>query len=145
MFYEGRRESLIAKKLQESRDFCFWNGWIAATGQISRKTGDGADLSNDVWGHRRQQKQILEKAQGLRWQQGKSREKGMKESGNSGSPLRFATVASVRTMDRISESTEKGLRFWGTRSEVSKIILSRVLCLILIASKLSQVAKDMGC
>ena len=68
MLYEGRRESLIAKKLQESRDFCFWNGWIAATEQISRKTGDGADLSNDVWGgHRRQQKQILEKAQGLRW------------------------------------------------------------------------------
>ena len=50
MLYEGRRESLIAKKLQESRDFCFWNGWIAATEQISRKTGDGADLSNDVWG-----------------------------------------------------------------------------------------------
>ena len=50
MFYEGRRESLIAKKLQESRDFCFWNGWIAATEQISRKTGDGADLSNDVRG-----------------------------------------------------------------------------------------------
>lgn len=57
----------------------------------------------------------------------------------------LATVASVRTMDRISESTEKGLRFWGSRSEVSKIILNRVLCLILIASKLSQVAKDMGC
>ena len=58
MLYEGRRESLIAKKLQESRDFCFWNGWIAATEQISRKTGDGADLSNDAWGgHRRQQKQ----------------------------------------------------------------------------------------
>lgn len=50
MLYEGRRESLIAKKLQESRDFCFWNGWIAATEQISRKTGDGADLSNDAWG-----------------------------------------------------------------------------------------------
>lgn len=50
MLYEGRRESPIAKKLQESRDFCFWNGWIAATEQISRKTGDGADLSNDVWG-----------------------------------------------------------------------------------------------
>ena len=50
MLYEGRRESLIAKKLQESRDYCFWNGWIAATEQISRKTGDGADLSNDVWG-----------------------------------------------------------------------------------------------
>lgn len=50
MLYEGRRESLIAKKLQESRDFCFWNGWIAAAEQISRKTGDGADLSNDVWG-----------------------------------------------------------------------------------------------
>ena len=50
MLYESRRESLIAKKLQESRDFCFWNGWIAATEQISRKTGDGADLSNDVWG-----------------------------------------------------------------------------------------------
>ena len=49
MLYEGRRESPIAKKLQESRDFCFWNGWIAATEQISRKTGDGADLSNDVW------------------------------------------------------------------------------------------------
>ena len=65
MLYEGRRESLIAKKLQESRDFCFWNGWIAATEQISRKTGDGADLSNDVWGHRRQQKQILVKAQGV--------------------------------------------------------------------------------
>ena len=96
-------------------------------------------------GHRRQQKQILGKAQGLRWWQGKSREKGMKESGNSASPLRFATVASVRTMDRISESTEKGLRFWGSRSEVSKIILNRVLCLILIASKLSQVVKDMGC
>lgn len=145
MLYEGRRESLIAKKLQESRDFCFWNGWIAAAEQISRKTGDGADLSNDVWGHRRQQKQILGKAQGLRWWQGKSREKGMKESGNSAAPLRFATVASVRTMDRISESTEKGLRFWGSRSDVSKIILNRVLYLILIASKLSQVAKDMGC
>ena len=118
MLYEGRRESLIAKKLQESRDFCFWNGWIAATEQISRKTGDGADLSNDVWG-------------GI--------------GGNSAAPLRFATVASVRTMDRISESTEKGLRFWGSRSDVSKIILNRVLCLILIASKLSQVAKDMGC
>lgn len=78
-------------------------------------------------------------------EQGESREKGMKESGNSASPLRFATVASVRTMDRIPESTEKGLRFWGSRSEVSKIILNRVLCLILIASKLSQVAKDMGC
>lgn len=50
MLYEGRRESLIAKKLQESRDFCFWNGWIAAMEQISRKTGDGADLSNDAWG-----------------------------------------------------------------------------------------------
>ena len=69
----------------------------------------------------------------------------MKESGNSASPLRFATVASVRTMDRISESTEKGLRFWGSRSDVSKIILNRVLYVILIASKLSQVAKDMGC
>ena len=46
---QGGRESSIAKKLQESRDFCFRNRLSTATGQIRRKTceasgGNGADL-----------------------------------------------------------------------------------------------------
>lgn len=65
---------------------------------------------------------------------------GIKESGSSVLLLRFAAVASVGTMGRIIESTERGLRYLGSRLDVLKIISNRVLCSVLIASKLSQVA-----
>ena len=70
---------------------------------------------------------------------------GIKESGSLALLLRFAAVASVGTMGRIIESTERGLQSLGSRLDVLKIISNRVLCSVLIASKLSQVAKDMGC
>ena len=71
--------------------------------------------------------------------------KGIKESGSSALLLRFAAVASVGTVGRIIESTERGLQSLSSRLDVLKIISNRVLCSVLIASKLSQVAKDMGC
>ena len=42
-------------------------------------------------------------------------------------------------MGRIIESTERGLQSLGSQLDVLKIISNRVLCSVLIASKLSQV------
>ena len=128
---QGGGELPIAKKLQKSGDFCFRDGRITATGRICWKTRK-VSIGNEG--------KCLKRRRGLRRQQGKFREMGIKESGSSALLLRFAAVASVGTMGRIIESTERGLQSLSSRLDVLKIISNRVLCSVLIASKLSQVA-----
>ena len=127
---QGGGELPIAKKMQKSRDFCFRDGRITATGRICRKT---RKVSNGNEGK-------CLKGVGATTTAGRIPRKGTKESGASALLLRFAAVASMRTMGRIIESTERGLQSLGSRLDVLKIISNRVLCSVLIASKLSQVA-----
>lgn len=127
---QGGGELPIAKKMQKSRDFCFRDGRITATGRICRKT---RKVSNGNEG------KCLKRRRGYDDSRANTAKRN-KRKRTSALLLRFAAVASMRTMGRIIESTERGLQSLGSRLDVLKIISNRVLCSVLIASKLSQVA-----
>lgn len=127
---QGGGELPIAKKMQKSRDFCFRDGRITATGRICRKT---RKVSNGNEG------KCLKRRRGYDDSRANTAKRN-KRKRHLGIAAAFAAVASMRTMGRITESTERGLQSLGSRLDVLKIISNRVLCSVLIASKLSQVA-----